>query len=855
MGAVQVSLRKAPASFVTVARRRRLSCRRAWWLVAFLTVGLSPATPAEVSVSPGIDVGRTPVRVAMSPNNSEVYVANSEDGTISIVSTSTNKVVATLVVGVRPTSVAFSRDGRKAYVGLEGDGQSHAGGVVVIDTAKRTVLPQITVGNGIDCAARDLAVHPDGSKIYIAFLYCGLFRMDTITNVLSSIDETSCPTAVAFTPDGKYAYVNYQCAPDPGANGHDPIFKFDARTDKPIDKIWSKGTHPGAERIANVGGPLSVSPNGSQLWANGIDACARGVSEKDPGGYDFEGCPPLLDSERQELERQKEKGGHYIGRGIVNIININSGVIEAKGFPAREFGSDKRLGAAIPTIFPDGKRAAVSTENRILVFDTGTLNQIDMELEIPRASNLVFTSDQRRAYVASGVENAAYSIQLLPEPEITTSKKMRDAYFNFWDKNLFVAAITHIGVGNIALWVLAWISVRFAVAFSGMRYILLLVEFDIWIRGSQSRMVRFYLRRTTNDISNKRRRQNVNEFVILPIRRRQEISTTEAWLADVKREIKSKSPYKAAIMGGGGTGKTFLVEEMILQFFDEKCIPILFQAVDYNGQKSLGEWLAEVLQSAKVPIRPDLLQSLPSVVFLIDQVSEVRAAHESDFWGLIAKQADPGVAKSSIILSGRPVDTYRETISQSSEFNDRVDLDEDLADEDIVNLGKAYFVPGGESDEVQALPKTIRGITMKPTAFVVGQYVMARRDSSRPISKPQELYQEILDRHVRGRAGRLRPDVVKSILQVLVNRHFGRSRNRGIPDNRSTLENEIREIFETENLAKLYGSSNIPSPSEFVDHLLASGLVYRTQTSLLFFHDSFEDWLLQESRTPSLPKH
>ena len=44
------------------------------------------------------------------------YVANADTNTVSVVDTSTNLVAATIPVGERPTGVALSPDGKRAYV-------------------------------------------------------------------------------------------------------------------------------------------------------------------------------------------------------------------------------------------------------------------------------------------------------------------------------------------------------------------------------------------------------------------------------------------------------------------------------------------------------------------------------------------------------------------------------------------------------------------------------------------------------------------------------------------------------------------------------------------------------------------
>ena len=44
------------------------------------------------------------------------YISNALDNTVSVVSTATNTVTATIPVGVSPTGVAVSPDGSKVYV-------------------------------------------------------------------------------------------------------------------------------------------------------------------------------------------------------------------------------------------------------------------------------------------------------------------------------------------------------------------------------------------------------------------------------------------------------------------------------------------------------------------------------------------------------------------------------------------------------------------------------------------------------------------------------------------------------------------------------------------------------------------
>jgi YVTN family beta-propeller protein len=75
------------------------------------------------------------------PDGSRVFVSNGKDGTVSVIDTSINKIVATIEVGKRPWNMAITPDGGKLYVA---NGRSDS--VSVIDTATNTKLKDIPVG-------------------------------------------------------------------------------------------------------------------------------------------------------------------------------------------------------------------------------------------------------------------------------------------------------------------------------------------------------------------------------------------------------------------------------------------------------------------------------------------------------------------------------------------------------------------------------------------------------------------------------------------------------------------------------------------------------------------------------------
>ncbi len=54
-----------------------------------------------------ISVGITPVGVAITPDGKRAYVANSGDGTVSVITTATGAVSATIPTGGSPSAVAI----------------------------------------------------------------------------------------------------------------------------------------------------------------------------------------------------------------------------------------------------------------------------------------------------------------------------------------------------------------------------------------------------------------------------------------------------------------------------------------------------------------------------------------------------------------------------------------------------------------------------------------------------------------------------------------------------------------------------------------------------------------------------
>ena len=174
------------------------------------------------AVGAPIPVGYFPADVAVSPDGSRVYVANAGDwmdgyvGTVSVIDTATNSVVAEPVVGsgtvfTVPQALVVSPNGSLVYVANAGEGS-----VSVIDTTTNTVVGEpIAIEWG--APLYDLAISPNGTRLYVALSNLEgtgtVAVLDTATNVVVATipidpgNPRSAPYTLAISPDGSRLYV------------------------------------------------------------------------------------------------------------------------------------------------------------------------------------------------------------------------------------------------------------------------------------------------------------------------------------------------------------------------------------------------------------------------------------------------------------------------------------------------------------------------------------------------------------------------------------------------------------------------------------------------------------------------
>ncbi len=107
-----------------------------------------------------VPVGNGSEGFDVSPDGKEIWVANAQDGTLSVLDVAGKKVIETIPTGTRGANrLKFTPDGKLVLVSSGPD-------LVVLDAGARKVVRRVPVGHG----SAGLLVEPDGRR---AFVSCG----------------------------------------------------------------------------------------------------------------------------------------------------------------------------------------------------------------------------------------------------------------------------------------------------------------------------------------------------------------------------------------------------------------------------------------------------------------------------------------------------------------------------------------------------------------------------------------------------------------------------------------------------------------------------------------------------------
>jgi YVTN family beta-propeller protein len=184
--------------------------------------------------------------VAITPDGAFAYVTNETDGTVSVIATAGNAVVATVPVGSRPRGIAISPDGQTAWVANSGDGT-----VSTIFTDTNTPGSPIALPGGPATSPDGIAISPDGGSVFVAQNANDVAILSAATRLpTGTVIDTSAPSRIAIGPRGGRAFV----------------------TDSGSTSVTAFNPANGAL----IGGPIPVGarPSGIAVAPNGVFAYA-----------------------------------------------------------------------------------------------------------------------------------------------------------------------------------------------------------------------------------------------------------------------------------------------------------------------------------------------------------------------------------------------------------------------------------------------------------------------------------------------------------------------------------------------------------------------------------------------------
>ena len=136
-----------------------------------------------------VKVGKGPEGIDLSPDQKEVWVANSGDGTVSVIDVASKKVTATIDVKTQHSNrLKFTPDGKLVLISDLGTGE-----LVIFDVASKKEVKRLPLGKN----AEGILIQPDGARAFVA-----VSADDKIAVVDLKALEVTTTFATGKEPDG-----------------------------------------------------------------------------------------------------------------------------------------------------------------------------------------------------------------------------------------------------------------------------------------------------------------------------------------------------------------------------------------------------------------------------------------------------------------------------------------------------------------------------------------------------------------------------------------------------------------------------------------------------------------------------
>lgn len=282
--------------------------------------------------------------LACSAQAGRLYVTNERDGTLQVIDTATDRVIATARIADRPRGVVLSPDGKRVYLAVSWwrngkQPRTNKERILALDAHTLKAVREYAAGTDPEC----VAVSPDGKRLYLSNEDAGTATIvDTANgkNIATLVVGTE-PEGVTASPDGRFVYVTTETS--------NVISVIDAKKEKTAANILVDA-RPRA---------VIFTRDSSQAWATA----------------ELAGSVMLIDVKRTRV---------------------------VKRIPLQR--TDKPVGLALS---PDGKRLYVATGrgNGVTVIDTAAQRVIGHVPAGQRVWGIAISKDGRKVYAAGSLSN------------------------------------------------------------------------------------------------------------------------------------------------------------------------------------------------------------------------------------------------------------------------------------------------------------------------------------------------------------------------------------------------------------------------------------------------------------------
>jgi YVTN family beta-propeller protein len=168
-----------------------------------------------------IPVGNNPIGIAYNPSNNNIYIGNYVNGTVSVIDTSNDTVISTIVLGspweeLYPNFLAYDSSNQGIYVTVFPASLYPAqyGQVSIINTATNADVKDSYLPTSVqNSTVKGVAYNTDNNRVYILAFYSGsvlILNPDTNTFEGTPIPVGSKPYDIVHNPSNNHMYVtNY----------------------------------------------------------------------------------------------------------------------------------------------------------------------------------------------------------------------------------------------------------------------------------------------------------------------------------------------------------------------------------------------------------------------------------------------------------------------------------------------------------------------------------------------------------------------------------------------------------------------------------------------------------------------